>query len=158
MFVSLDGFVDGPNRDLDWHIVDEELHTFVNAQAREVGTFLYGRRMYDVMAYWETADQNPSGTWYELEFARIWKSTPKIVFSQTLETVQGNAKVARDVSSEEIAKLKDQPVKDIEVGGPTLAATFVRLGLIDEYRLYVHPVILGGGTPFFAPLANRIGL
>jgi dihydrofolate reductase len=158
MLVSLDGFIEGPSRELDWGIIDEEFHTFVNDQQREFDTCLYGRRMYEVMMYWETADQNPSSPAYELEFARIWQKMSKIVFSKTLEQVQGEARLVRDNIAAEVMKLKQQPGKNMELGGPTLAATFMRLGLIDEYRLFVQPVILGSGTPFFPALDDTIKL
>ncbi len=158
MIVSLDGFIEGPNRDLDWHIVDEELHKYVNDQERGIGTHLYGRRMYEVMSYWQTADTNPSSPEYEVEYAHIWKSIPKIVFSKTLERVEGNARLVRENIAEEIAKLKEQPGKDLGLGGANIASTFMQLGLIDEYQLYVHPVVLGGGTPMFSAFDNKINL
>jgi dihydrofolate reductase len=159
MGVSLDGFVEGPNRELDWSTLDEELHRFWNDQAREKGTFLYGRRLYELMAdYWPTADTDPSAPEYVVEFARIWRDMPKVVFSRTLEKVDWNSRLVRDNIAEEVTKLKAQPGKDMDVGGPTLASTFMRLGLIDEYRLVVHPVVLGGGTPFFPALDSAISL
>jgi dihydrofolate reductase len=159
MNVSLDGFVEGPNRELDWSDPDEELHRFWNDQAREIGTSLYGRRLYERMAdYWPTAETDPSAPEYVVEFARIWRDTPKIVFSTTLEKVDWNSRLVRDNVAEEVTKLKAQPGKDMDVGGPTLASTLMRLGLIDEYRLAVHPVVLGGGTPFFPALDNTISL
>lgn len=158
MFVSLDGFIEGPNREIDWHIVDEELHKYVNDQERAIDTHLYGRRMYEVMSYWQTADTNPSSPEYEVEYAHIWKSIPKIVFSKTLERVEGNARLVRENIAEEIAKLKEQPGKDMVLGGADIASTFMRLGLIDEYQLYVHPVVLGGGTPMFQALDDKIKL
>jgi dihydrofolate reductase len=158
MLVSLDGFIEGPNRELDWHVIDEEFHKFVNDQQSEFDTYLCGRRMYEVMRYWETADTNPSSPEYELEFARIWKRTPKIVFSKTLEQVQGNARLVRDNIAAEITKLKAQPGKNMDLGGPNIASTVMKLGLIDEYRLFIQPVILGSGTPFFPPLDNTIRL
>jgi dihydrofolate reductase len=158
MMVSLDGFIETPNRSLDWVIIDEELHTFVNDQQREFDTYLYGRGLYEVMTYWETADQNPSSPAYELEFARIWKRMPKIVFSKSLEQVQGNTRLVRDNIVEEITKLKQQPGKNMDLGGPTLASSFMQLGLIDEYRLFLQPIILGSGTPFFPALDNPINL
>jgi dihydrofolate reductase len=158
MLVSLDGFIEGPNRELDWHIIDEEFHTFVNEQQSEFDAYLYGRRLYEVMTYWETADQNPSSPEYEREFARIWQKMPKIVFSKTLKQVQGNARLVRDNIAAEITKLKAQPGKAMDLGGPNLASTFMRLGLIDEYRLFVQPVVLGSGTPFFPVLDNTINL
>ncbi len=159
MNVSLDGFIEGPNRELDWSTPDEELHRFWNDQAREMGTFLYGRRLYELMAeYWPTADANPSAPEHVVEFARIWRDMPKIVFSTTLEKVDWNSRLVRGNIAEEVTKLKAQPGKDMDVGGPTLASTFMRLGLIDEYRPVVHPVVLGGGTPFFPALDNPISL
>jgi len=158
MLVSLDGFIEGPNRELDWHIIDEELHKFVNDQQSAIDTYLYGRRMYEVMAYWETADTNLSNPEYVLEFAHIWKKMPKIVFSKTLEQVQGNARLVREDIAVEITTLKAQAGKDMVLGGPTIASTFMPLGLIDEYRLYVQPVVLGSGTPMFQALDNRINL
>jgi len=158
MFVSLDGFIEGPNRELDWQIVDEQLHRFANDLQSETGTYLFGRRMYEVMAYWETADQNLSSPEYVLEFARNYKRIPKIVFSRTLEQVQGNARLVRADLVEEIGKLKTQPGKNLEVGGADLASTLIKLGLIDEYHVFIHPVVLGSGTPFFPSLDKSINL
>jgi len=158
MGVSLDGFIAGPDGEIDWSAPDEELHRFHNQQARETGVDLYGRRLYEVMRYWETADEQPSSQEYELEFARIWKDTPKIVFSRTLEKVEGNARLVREGAAEEVARLKAEPGKDLAVGGAGLASTFMKLDLIDEYRLFVSPVILGGGTPYFPALEERINL
>jgi dihydrofolate reductase len=158
MGVSLDGFIAGPDGEIDWSAPDEELHRFHNRQARETGAQLYGRRLYEVMRYWETADEQPSAPEHELEFARIWKDTPKIVFSKTLEKVEGNARLVRDGVAEEVARLKEQPGKDLAVGGAGLASTFMKLGFIDEYRLFISPVVLGGGTPYFPALDERINL
>jgi dihydrofolate reductase len=110
------------------------------------------------MVYWETAEENPSASDYELDFARIWKALPKIVFSKTLEKVEGDARLVRDGLADEVAKLKEQPGKDLAVGGAGLASSCMELGLIDEYRLFVSPVVLGGGTPYFPPLEERIDL
>jgi dihydrofolate reductase len=158
MSVSLDGFIAGPDGEIDWSAPDEELHRFHNQQTRELGAHLCGRRLYEVMTYWETADEDPSAPEHELEFARIWKALPKIVFSKTLANVEGNARLVRDGVGEEVAKLKEQPGKDLAVGGAGLASTLMRLGLIDEYRLFVRPVVLGGGTPYFPSLDERIDL
>jgi dihydrofolate reductase len=158
MGVSLDGFIAGPDGEIDWSAPDEELHRFHNQQAREVGAHLYGRRLYEEMTYWETADENPSAPEHELEFARIWKDTPKIVFSKTLEKVEGNATLVRDGVAEEVVKLKEQPGKDLAAGGAGLASTLIELGLVDEYRLFVSPVVLGGGTPYFPALDESINL
>jgi dihydrofolate reductase len=156
--VSLDGFVEGPNRELDWGMVDEELHTYINDQQREIDTYLFGRRMYEVMVYWDTADTDPSNPEYVLEFARIWKNIHKIVFSKTLEHVQGNATLSKGNIVEEIAKLKAMPGKDMSIGGATIAAALIQLGLIDEYQLFINPVILGSGTPMFQALDHQTNL
>ena len=158
MGVSLDGFIAGPDGEIDWSAPDEEQHRFHNQQMREIGTELCGRRLYEEMLYWETADENPSLPEHELEFARIWKDTPKIVFSNTLEKVEGNARLVRDGVGEEVAKLKQQPGKDLAVGGAGLASSCIELGLVDEFRALVYPVVLGGGTPYLPALDERINL
>jgi dihydrofolate reductase len=160
MMVSLDGFVEGPHGEIDWPIIDEELHTFVNDQQRAIDTYLYGRRMYQLMARdWPPVETDPSMPGYMIEFSRIWKAMPKIVFSRTLNQIEWNSRLTRgnDIA-EEIARLKAQPGKDMAVGGADLASTFMRLGLIDEYRLFVHPVVVGGGTPYFPPPAGGLKL
>ena len=159
MSVSLDGFASGPNKNLDWVIIDEEIHTFYNDQARECDAFLYGRRIYELMAaYWPTADLNPSAPAYEVDFAHIWKATPKIVFSKTLDKVEWNSRLVRDDLAEEVKKLKAQPGKSLGVGGPTLAASLIQLDLIDEFHLMVNPIVLGSGTPFFPALDKPVKL
>jgi dihydrofolate reductase len=158
MGVSLDGFIAGRGGEIDWSAPDEELHRFHNEQTRELGAQLCGRRLYEEMVYWETADENPSAAEHELEFARTWKRLPKIVFSKTLQTVEGNARLATDGVAEEVARLREQPGMDLAVGGAGLAGTCMKLDLIDEYRLFVSPVVLGGGTPFFSALDERINL
>jgi dihydrofolate reductase len=155
---SLDGFIDGPSRDLDWHIIDEELHTFINEQQRTIDTYLFGRRMYEVMVYWDTADKDLSNPEYVLEFARIWRNIHKIVFSKTLEKVQDNATLNRGNIVDEVIKLKAEPGQDMSVGGATIAGALMRLGLLDEYQLFVHPIVLGGGTPMFQTLDHKIDL
>jgi dihydrofolate reductase len=158
MGVSLDGFIAGPGGEIDWSAPDEELHRFHNQQTQETGAHLLGRRLYEVMTYWETAEENPSLPETEREFAQIWKALPKIVFSRTLEKVEGNARLAAGDVAEEVAALKEQPGEDIAVGGPGLASSLIELGLIDEFRLFVSPVLLGAGTPYFPALEERIDL
>jgi dihydrofolate reductase len=158
MGVSLDGFIAGPGGEIDWSAPDEELHRFHNQQTREIGAHLCGRGLYEVMSYWETADENPSRPEHELEFARIWKDLPKVVFSRTLDNVEGNARLVRDSVAEEVAKLREQPGKDLAVGGAGLASTLIELGLVDEFRLFVSPVVVGGGTPYFPAMDERINL
>jgi dihydrofolate reductase len=158
MCVSLDGFIAGPSGEIDWSAPDEEVHRFHNQQTREIGAHLCGRRLYQAMLPWETAAET---RWSapELEFAQIWKAIPKVVFSTTLDRVEGNATLARNGVADEVARLTAQPGPDVvSVGGAGLAATAIKLGLIDEYRLFISPVVLGGGTPYFPPLADRINL
>lgn len=158
MSVSLDGFFEGPDRELDWHLVDNELHTHFNEELAAMSAFLDGRVTYELMAaYWPTADADPATTGPVAEFARIWREMPKIVYSRTLEDPGWNAAVVRDVVPEEIVALKAQPGGDMVLGGADLAATFMRHDLIDEYRLYVHPVVIGRGRPLFPPDV-RVGL
>lgn len=158
MGTSLDGFIAGPDGDIDWSAPDEELHRFHNDQTRELGVQLCGRRLYETMVYWETADRDPAANDVIVEFARIWQALPKIVFSTTLETVEGNARLATGGLAEEVERLKQQDGADIAVGGAGLAGECARLGLIDEYRLFVSAVVLGGGTRFFPALDERIDL
>lgn len=157
--VSLDGYAATSDGGLDWANVDEELHTWFNDRAKESAASIYGRRMYELMAgYWPTAETDPAATPAMLEFAAIWRDLPKIVFSSTLDHVEWNSRLVRGDAVEEVAKLKSQPDFLMDVGGPTLASTLMRHGLIDEYRVYVHPMILGAGTPFFPPMEERVGL
>ncbi len=159
MSVSLDGFVETPDHSLDWVRVDDEFHGVFNDEARAMGAFLYGRRMYELMsAYWPTATSQPSATPVEVEFARIWTPKPKIVFSRTLAEVAWNSRLVRDGMIDEVTRLKAQPGFDMGVGGPTTAATFIQAGLVDEFRLALHPVVLGGGTPYLPPLADPLEL
>jgi dihydrofolate reductase len=158
MSVSLDGFTADRNGNFDWSVPDEELHRFHNEQTEELGGHLLGRRLYETMAYWETADQDPSLADYALEFARIWQELPKVVFSTTLEKVEGNTRLATEGVAEEVARLKREPGKDLAVGGPRLASTLVEAGLVDEFRPFVYPVIVGGGTPFLPPVEETVDL
>jgi dihydrofolate reductase len=157
--VSLDGFIEGPNREIDWHLVDEELHQHFNDQLGAMGAFLDGRVTYELMAgYWPTADTDPASTPPEVEFARIWRDMPKIVFSRTLEKAGWNTTIKRAVVAEEIEALKAQPGGDLALGGADLTAEFRRLDLVDEYRIYVHPVLIGRGKPLFRDADGRTKL
>jgi dihydrofolate reductase len=152
MSVSLDGFIEGLDRELDWHMVDDELHSHFNEQLSAMGAFLNGRITYELMAgFWPTADTDPSSTGPMVEFARIWRDMPKMVFSRTLERADWNTTVIRDVVAEDVMELKAQPGGDLALGGADLAAAFMRHDLIDEYRLYVHPIVIGRGKPLFQP-------
>jgi len=159
MSVSLDGYIAGPDGDFGWSAGDEEVFRFIIDAIRQVGVFLLGRRLYETMLYWETADQDPSLDDSMLEFAAIWKPLPKVVFSTTLPAVQGNARLASGGLAEEIERLRAEPAEgDIAIGGATLAAEAAALGLIDEYRPRVYPVLVGGGIPFFAQRERRVDL
>jgi len=150
MQVSLDGFFEGPDQDLSWHMVDDELHRHFNEQLAAMGAFLDGRVTYELMAeFWPTADSDPNSPASMAEFARIWRDMPKIVYSRTLATAGWNTTVVPEVVVEEVLALKSQPGGDLALGGANLADTFRRYGLIDEYWLYIHPVLVGRGNPLF---------
>ena len=159
MGVSLDGYIVGPDGGFDWAAPDEEVFSFVTGEIRHVGVHLLGRRLYETMLSWETADQDPSLGEAMLEWAALWKALPKVVFSTTLPDVQGNARLASGGLAEEIELLRAEPAEgDIAIGGATLAAEAAALGLIDEYRARVHPVLVGGGLPFFPQRERRVDL
>jgi dihydrofolate reductase len=150
MSISVAGCFAGPDRDLSWHRVDDELHQHMNDRLAAMSAFLHGRVMYELMAdVWPTADQDPSIGGPMAEFAPIWRDMPKIVYSRTLERADWNTTIVRDVVADDVRRLKDGPGGDLVLGGADIAATFRRLDLIDEYRLYVHPIILGAGRPLF---------
>jgi dihydrofolate reductase len=157
MTMSLDGYIADRDGTIDWTVPDEELFLFHTQQVREVGVHLCGRRLYETMLYWETAEESPLPA-EQVKFARIWKALPKVVFSETLQSVVGNTRLTRDGVGEEVARLKGQPGNDIAVGGAGLAGTCMKLGLIDEWRLFVSPVLLGGGTPYFPTLEGKVNL
>jgi dihydrofolate reductase len=159
MSVSLDGYVVGPDGGFDWTAPDDEVFRFNIDQIREVGVHLMGRRLYETMLYWETADQDPSLDDSKLEWAGLWKPLEKVVFSTTLSAVQGNARLASGGLAEEIERLRAEPGEgDIAIGGATLAAEAAELGLINEYRARVCPVLVGGGIPFFSQRGRRVDL
>jgi dihydrofolate reductase len=159
MSVSLDGYIAGPDGTFDWPGFDEEIFRFWIDEIREVGVHLLGRRLYETMLYWETADQDPSLGDAELEWAALWKPLPKVVFSTTLSAVQGNARLASGGLAEEIERLRAEPGEgEIAIGGATLAADAAALGLIDEYRAMVYPVLVGGGISFFPQRERRVDL
>ena len=158
MSISIDGFIEGPHRELDWHMVDDELHTHFNEQLSAMSAFLDGRATYELMAaFWPTADTDPASTGPMVEFARIWRDMPKIVFSRTLERADWNTTVVRELVAEEVMALKAQPGGDLVLGGADHAAAFMRHDLIDEYRIYVHPIVIGQGKPLF-PSDAKINL
>jgi dihydrofolate reductase len=159
MGMTLDGYVVGPDGRFDWTAPDDEVFRSHIDEIRGVGVYLLGRRLYESMLYWETADQDPSLDDARLEWAALWKPLPKVVFSTSLSTVQGNSRLASGGLAEEIERLRAEPGEgDIWIGGATLAAEAVASGLIDEYRLRVHPVLVGGGIPFFPRREHRADL
>ncbi len=144
--VSLDGYISDSN--YDWAAPDEETHAFINDLERPIGTYLYGRKMYETMAIWETPDVIPDLTPVMLAFAQIWQAADKIVYSRSLETVSTpKTRLERDFDTGAVGDLKAQLPHDVSVSGPTLAAQAIRAGLVDEYHLLVAPIMLGGGTP-----------
>ena len=155
MSLSLDGYITGPDGTFDWSAPDEELHRFHNQRVAALGAQLLGRRLYETMLVWETQEWDNA---VAIEFAEVWTSLEKVVFSTTLDTVQGSARLASAPIAEEVARLRAQPGGDIGVGGAGLAASLIRLGLMDEYELFVSPIVVGGGTPFFPPLEAPIDL
>jgi dihydrofolate reductase len=159
MNVSLDGYIVGPDGDLDWGTPDEEVFRFWIDEIQEVGVHLLGRRLYETMVYWETAEQEQELDEAELEWAAIWKALPKVVFSTTLSAVQGNTRLVSGGLEEELGRLRAEPGEgDIAIGGATLAAEAAAAGLIDEYRVMVYPVLVGGGIPFFPHSERRVDL
>lgn len=149
MMLSLDGYIAGPEGGASLPPPNDELHRYWNELQKQIDLLLYGRRMYEVMRYWDDEARNAEGP-IEAEFAQAWQRTPKVVFSTTLTSVGPNARLVKDQLEETVKALKREPGGTIEVAGASLAASLARLGLIDEYRLYFFPVVLGGGTPFFA--------
>lgn len=148
--MSLDGFITDTDGDIGWGVLSEEVFRSSMDEARDVGIHLMGRRLYETMRYWETVDSADLGE-TELEWQGIWNPLPKLVFSRTLSEVEGNHTLATGTLAEEIERLKAEPVEgNIAIGGADLAAQAADLDLIDEYLVRVNPVLIGGGTPFFA--------
>ncbi len=159
MSVSVDGFIEDPAGDFSWADPDTELHQHFNDREHTIDTYLYGRRMYELMtAFWPTADQDPSQPAVVIEYARNWKTKKKFVFSQTLTEAGWDFQILKGDITETVGRMKAQPGRDMSVGGPNLASAFMRLGLIDEIGLYIHPVIVGGGKPMFPKLRDRFNL
>ncbi len=158
MFVSLDGYVADADGDFDWTDPDPELFRFITDQTRGLSAYVMGRRLYETMLYWETADlatmDDDARAW-----AAVWNPLPKLVFSRTLTTVQGNARLATGGLADEIAQLRATSTGgDIAIGGPTLAAEAARLDLIDEYQPRVVPMLVGGGNPYYPQHQRRVDL
>jgi dihydrofolate reductase len=148
VIASLDGYIADEEGDFSWAEPDEEVHRFVNDLERPVGTYLYGRRMYDVMAFWETVHTHTDRPAFEREFAEIWQAADKVVYSKTLETVSSaRTRIERAFDPEAVRRLKARAGAPISVGGPDLAAQAIKAGLVDECHLFLTPIVVGGGTP-----------
>lgn len=144
---SADGYIANAQGDIGLPVPEEALHRHFNEIQERIKLSLYGRKVYEMMTYWENPP--PESQPYELEFARAWQKTPKVVFSTTLESVGPNARLVKTDVERTVRQLKEETDGDIDVGGATLAASLIRAGLVDEFRLYVAPVVLGGGKPYF---------
>jgi dihydrofolate reductase len=157
MGVSVDGFIADREGAFEWSVPNEELFRFHIAQIRELGGFLLGRRLYETMLVWET-DPSMRETEAEAAFADGWCAIPKVVFSRTLDSVQGNARLAQASVAEEVAAALEATDKDVGIGGAGLAAAAIELGLVDELRIFRYPVVVGGGTPFLPPVTEDVPL
>ncbi|GHJ93392.1 deaminase [Streptomyces sp. NE5-10] len=159
MSTSLDGYIVGPDGGFDWTAPDDEVFRFWIDEIRTVDVHLLGRRLYETMLYWETADQDPGLDEATREWTALWKPLPKVVFSRTLSEVEGRARLASGGLVEEIERLRAEPGEgEIAIGGATLAAEAAEAGLIDEYRVMVYPVLVGGGIPYFPRHERRVDL
>jgi dihydrofolate reductase len=157
MNVSVDGFIADREGDFGWTVPNEELFRFHTAQVGELGGYLLGRRLYETMLVWET-DPSMRDTELRAAFADVWCAIPKVVFSHTLDTVQGNARLAEGSVAEEAAAALDATDRDVSIGGAGLAAAAIELGLVDELRMFRNPIVVGGGTPFLPPVTEAIRL
>jgi len=157
MSVSADGFIADREGGFQWSAPNEELFEFHLGEVRELGGCLLGRRLYETMVVWET---DPSLRDDELgaAFADVWSALPKVVFSRTLDRVEGNARLAEGSLAEEAAAARAATDKDVEVGGAGLAAAAIELGLVDEIRMFRYPIVVGGGTPFLPPVSDHVPL
>lgn len=157
MGVSVDGFIADRTGGFGWTVPDDEQFRFHLAQVRELGSYLCGRRLYQTMLVWET-DPSMRDTALGAEFADVWCALPKVVFSRSLDRVQGNARLAEATLADEVAAALAATDKDVSIGGPTTAAAAIELDLIDELRIFRNPVVVGGGTPFLPPVTETLPL
>ena len=159
MGCSLDGYIIGPDGSFQWTAPDDEVFRFATDEVRELGVHFMGRRLYEAMLYWETADEDPSLDDLRLEFTALWKALPKVVLSTTLSQVQGNARLAEGTLADEVERWRAEPGDgNIAIGGAALARAAAALGLIDEYRPRLYPVLVGGGVPLFPQDESRADL
>ena len=159
MNVSVDGYIAAPDGDLRWGVPSDELFQWWSDRVGATGLALYGRKLWETMSsHWPTADQQPGVTPAQVEFARRWRDMPKVVFSSTVSTVDWNTRLVAGDPVAEIARLKAGDGGPMDIGGATLAAAAMRAGLVDEYAMATHPVLVGGGTPFYTALDNWVNL
>jgi dihydrofolate reductase len=157
--LTLDGYVSAPGDDIGWGVPSDELFEWWLDQELAVGLLLYGRRLWEAMSsHWPTGDQRPNATPAQIEYARNWRDTPKVVFSSTIAKVDWNARLFTGDAVAEITRLKAEDGEPMRVGGATLAGAAMRAGLIDEYTIVTHPVLIGGGAPFFSALDGWVNL
>lgn len=146
---SLDGYIADERGDFSWAAPDAAVHAFVNDLERSIGTYLYGRRMFEVMRYWETAHEQPDRPQVERDYTSVWQAADKVVFSTTLdEAGTKRTRLERDFDADAVRRMVESSTRDVSVSGPGLAAHAFRAGLVDEVRMFLHPVIVGGGTRF----------
>ncbi len=146
---SLDGYIEDEESNIDWGAPDRERFSFINDLVRPIGTYLFGRRMYETMLYWETANALPDEPPVATDFAEIWRVADKIVYSKTLETVSSSrTRIERDFDADVVRQMKATAARDIIVGGPELAAQAIKAGLVDEFHLFIVPIVLGGGKRY----------
>lgn len=157
MGVSVDGFIADRTGSFDWGAPDDELFGFHLARVRELGAIILGRRLYDTMRVWETDPAMREGA-AEAEFADVWTALPKVVFSRTLERVEGNARLATGSVADEVARTLASTDRDVEIGGALLAGQAIEAGLVDEFRIFRYPIIVGGGAPLLPHVADPIAL
>ena len=157
MSVSVDGFITDREGAFEWGATTEDLFRFHTALVSELGGYLLGRRLYETMLVWETDPSLRDGE-LRAAFADVWCAIPKVVFSRTLDSVQGNARLAEASVADEAAAALDATDKDVSIGGAGLAAAAIELGLVDELRMFRHPVVVGGGTPYLPPVTEDIRL
>ena len=159
MQASLDGYVEDRTGKFAWAAPDDEVHAHANREQARAGTDIYGRKMYEMMVYWETADQQPETSPVAVEFAKIWQTVDKIVVSRTLTEVwSARTRIVPSLGTDKMRKLKAEASKDIAVSGPTLATQFLNAGLVDEISVYIVPIVAGGGLPMFKDISNLIRL
>ncbi|MGW1006480.1 dihydrofolate reductase family protein [Streptomyces sp. NPDC002520] len=159
MNLTLDGYIAAPGDDIGWSVPSDELFQFWSDQLQATDLTLYGRKLWETMSsYWPTGDQQPNGTPAEIEFARRWRDMSKVVFSSTIDKVDWNTRLVTGDAVAEITRLKAEGGGPMDIGGATLTGAAMLAGLIDEYVIAAHPVLVGGGTPFFTALDNWVNL